>query len=180
MFASTCGHLLPSHGGSRAQFGDTSNSTSFIRCQYCRQLIPTITISSSSSSSSQPFPPSTSIPIDPQLPSTSQSSNSSLSSTPLPIRGKTSESSSIGTVNGTWGHFKGASFHNALLAAQKGGRALHITVGAGRPSKIAATTHRWNTERGKYRKPPTSDAIPPETPTSPVWDWDILSILESW
>jgi len=163
MFASLCGHLLPAHGGTRAQFGATSDSIAVTRCQYCHQLFPSTAISSSSS---QLPSPSLSIPIDPQLPSTSQSSYSLTSAPQVPIRGKTSESSSIGTVNGTWGHFKAASFHNALLTAQKGGRASHIAVGTRRPPIIAATA-RQNMGRGKHRKPQISEVIPPEISASP-------------
>lgn len=156
MFSPICGHVTPANGGTKAQFGDASflPGCSVVRCPHCHQPIPTATITM--------LQPISSTPIDPRILYNHPTASTSIASGLVPANINANP-------EGPFGDFKGASFQNALLTAQKGGRSSHITVGSGRPfASSSKQNYGSQNRRGKkVVKPDPSTENPEPIPLLP-------------
>jgi len=123
------GHLIPSNGGTRAQFGEPSFEPGRIisHRQHCHQLAPT-TIPSSQ--------PTSHAPVDPQL-------TYNHSGTYTPAFPATANSTTNNIRVDSLGDFKAASIQNTLPTIQKARRSSNImAVGSGRPSASGLQLNR--------------------------------------
>lgn len=188
MFFPICGHLTPLHGGTRAQYGAASFQPGYpvIRCQHCQQLAPPTTHTELPPpaphvavdprlTSAHSTPPAPHIAVDPRLTSAHSTAYSPISQTTV---------SSTGTAapDNSFGDFKSASFGNALLTAQKGGRSSDHTVG--HHTRPAASSLRPNDQgqRRKGKQPEkadthTQDLEDPPTPPALVRKYSLKLII---
>ena len=124
-FSPICGHVTPLNGGTKAQSGEASfhPGCPVVRCQHCRQLIPIATAK-----------PLRYPPIDPQLSSTYHHFGSFNSLESLICIAEYIDTDRPDSFE----DFKAATFQNALVAAQKGGRSSNpiatVATGSGRPT----------------------------------------------
>jgi hypothetical protein len=167
MFSPICGHVTLANGGTRAQFGDASfhPGCSVVRCPHCHQPIPTATITTLQATSSTQ--------IDPRILYNHPIASTSMGSAHAPAN-------IDANPEGPFGDFKGASFQNALLTAQKGGRSSHITVGSGRPFASSSKQNPGSqNRRGKkvLNPGPSTENPEPIPPPPPIRKYNLKLIM---
>ena len=134
MFSPICGHLIPSNGGTRTQFGEASFEPGCIisHCQHCRQLVPATTVSSQ---------PTSHVAVDPQLTHIRPGMYTPIIYTIVNITVNTIGTDSFGDV-------KVASIQNTLPTIQKARRSSNImAIGSRRPSASG-----WQPNRNYQRR----------------------------